>query len=160
MAIIDEEFSNMSLNEKVRIIFSYMSLTSLNDLQIQRINYYIEAYRQTVSDYASNGNDDKDIEDRLKLLTTPMYAAESLYNDGEVHPAVDMLINSEKVSNTTFDKSYQRTRKNPSIPSIIPDDFPYQKAGYGITMIILLTCAGLAVILTWFYFILKTKAGL
>lgn len=160
MAIIDDEFNNMSLNEKVRIIFSYLSLTSLTDLQIQRINYYIEAYRETVSEYAATSNDDKEIESRLKLLTTPMYAAESLYNDGEIHPAVDMLINSEKMESISFDKSYQRTRKNSNIPSIIPDDFPYQKAGYGISMIILLICAGLSIFLAWFYYILKTKAGL
>lgn len=157
--IEDNEFYNMPLEEKVNTICSYMSLPALTPLQMQRINLYIEAYHQTLSDYATQGNDNKQIEEILKRLTIPMNAAQSIMNDGNVHPAVDMLINSEKVGGMAFEKSYQRVRKNPSAPKLFEDD-EMQKAGYGVTMIILLVVAGLSLVLTWLYFVLKMKAGL
>ena len=150
---------NVSLEDNIANIYNYLYMPFLSDDVLETLRLYIEAYNQTLNEYANSESPSESIKDRLRLLSGPINFVKANFpdnaNEDDPHPAVDIIKNSVSGFGSRS-KEFARVRKPSNIPSTIEPDIDYSQInGFGLSFIIIIATVLLGIGLGSLLFFIK-----
>ncbi len=117
------------LTNNIQKLMKLIDKDVLNEEDIQFINYYLEAYNQTLNAYISSSNDPM-LNQNVQLLSIPINEIYTPFKQIKETPAVKMIRDFIEHPQNDFNnsnnmqqaRSNTRTLTNPKFPKMINDD--------------------------------------